>query len=655
MENPANLKQIANVLAEDIKTLSSLSLKVVVGAPKNGDLYLQLGTVKNQTTDEAYTMKIGSSSIVVSGETSRGIYYGTRSLLQIMIQSNDKRSLPVGDIEDWPNYQIRGFFLDDARKFFPVSFLQDYARFMGWFKLNTFHVHLNDNDFLTNATASTWKTKYAGFRLKTTNPKLSGLARGENQWYTKQQFQAIQNVVKANSMILLPEFDSPAHALAFGQFKPEIGSYPVLDNSYLNLNKTETYDFMKSVRDEFAPWFDSKTLHIGADEYPSSQAAQFRDYVNTMSRYVWEKHGKKPQVWGTGIEFDKNQTLSIDTNITISHWANWEDNPENLTNLGYKTINVNDGGPVSSYIVPKSGGGGDKIDSVQYLAKYSPPIFGTGYNLETEQQLSNLLGGMFAVWFDNLGPSTTRWETHSIVGDTMATIAEILWNGSQNGTDPNIFFSNVKTVTQGPINLKLEIPSKTDTMLNYTFDGARGNTLKDASGNGYDAKISGAKWTGTKSTQALAFNRHSSVAVKLGTKGFNSTLFMTLNISSTQPSTLLSSAEGQLKISQTEISISNDNYTYSIQFNTTLSGSSDIAITSAAYPVGSKRYINGKYLANFTYFIPAKSLTVPMGLVTPLDYIGSGFSGTLSAFQIYNRILSLDEIAQLSTKVYSYK
>lgn len=72
-----------------------------------------------------------------------------------MIQSQNKRTLPLGDIVDWPTYQIRGFFLDDARKFFPVSFLQDYARFMGWFKLNTFHLHLNDNDFLANATDPT--------------------------------------------------------------------------------------------------------------------------------------------------------------------------------------------------------------------------------------------------------------------------------------------------------------------------------------------------------------------------------------------------------------------------------------------------------------------------------------------------------------------
>jgi hexosaminidase len=104
------------------------------------------------------------------------------------------------------------------------------------------------------------------------------------------------------------------------QFKPEIGAYPVLDNSYLDLNKTASFTFMESVWDEFAPWFDSKTLHIGADEYPASQAVQFRKYVNTIARHIWAKHGKRAQVWGTGIEFDPANNASIDNNITVSHW-----------------------------------------------------------------------------------------------------------------------------------------------------------------------------------------------------------------------------------------------------------------------------------------------------------------------------------------------
>lgn len=61
MENPANLRQVAGVLANDIITLSSLSLKVVIGKPTHGDVYLQLDQSANQISDEAYTMKVRSS------------------------------------------------------------------------------------------------------------------------------------------------------------------------------------------------------------------------------------------------------------------------------------------------------------------------------------------------------------------------------------------------------------------------------------------------------------------------------------------------------------------------------------------------------------------------------------------------------------------
>jgi hexosaminidase len=41
------------------------------------------------------------------------------------------------------------------------------------------------------------------------------LARGEDQWYTESDFRDFQDFAKANAMTILPEFDAPAHSLAF--------------------------------------------------------------------------------------------------------------------------------------------------------------------------------------------------------------------------------------------------------------------------------------------------------------------------------------------------------------------------------------------------------------------------------------------------------
>lgn len=222
----------------------------------------------------------------------------------------------------------------------------------------------------------------------------------------------------------------------------------------------------------------------------------------------------------------------------------------------------------------------------------------------------------------------------------MATISQIVWNGSQNHTNPDRFFSDVDAVTQGPVNLKLEIPTKSDMIIDYDLKGGNGHVLQDRSGNRYNAKLSHTSRVGHGSASALAFSGLSSQAtMNLGTKGFNSTLAMQITIKNTKLQTLLSSDQGQLQLSQSQISISNDNYTYTVDFNTTLSKSTNIVITSESYPIGSKLYLDGKYHGNFTYFIPRTNTTVPMGLVTPLDVLGGGFEGSLSAFQIYVSVL----------------
>ncbi|GAA0895483.1 MULTISPECIES: hypothetical protein [Streptomyces violaceusniger group] len=55
---------------------------------------------------------------------------------------------------------------------------------------------------------------------------------------------------------------------------------------------------MKSVFAEFVPWFRGPTVHIGIDEYPTSLADQFKEYVNELSPYV-RSLGKKVHAWGS--------------------------------------------------------------------------------------------------------------------------------------------------------------------------------------------------------------------------------------------------------------------------------------------------------------------------------------------------------------------
>jgi hexosaminidase len=49
---------------------------------------------------------------------------------------------------------------------------------------------------------------------------------------------------------------------------------------------------MEAIWNIFLPWFHSKTVHIGADEYDSTLANDYILFVNTMSSFIRASSGK---------------------------------------------------------------------------------------------------------------------------------------------------------------------------------------------------------------------------------------------------------------------------------------------------------------------------------------------------------------------------
>ncbi|MFE7329645.1 glycoside hydrolase family 20 zincin-like fold domain-containing protein [Streptomyces sp. NPDC057565] len=142
--------------------------------PQSGDIVLSIDPTLPEAVDrarfmeEGYTFTVTGENVRIAAPTAKGVYYGTRTLLQILLLDDGRDSVPVGTAVDWPNYKVRGFTLDVGRRFFTADFIRDYIRLMGWFKLNEFQIHLNDNGFKGDRP---WSEAQAGFRLKTDNPR----------------------------------------------------------------------------------------------------------------------------------------------------------------------------------------------------------------------------------------------------------------------------------------------------------------------------------------------------------------------------------------------------------------------------------------------------------------------------------------------------
>jgi len=455
------LRGVAQQLQADLRDLAGWSVPVQSGAPAAGDIVLDLdvavavGPDTALTRDEGYVLKV-SDRVVVGARTPKAVFWGTRSLLQVLAAQAGTDGtlahgvLPAGTAGDWPNYRTRGFVLDVGRQWFGEQFVLDYVRYMSWFKLNTFQVHLNDNQI--KAPGGDWSKAYAAFRLASDNPAFAGLAAADGA-YTRAEWDELERVAADHSVTIVPEIDAPAHARAFIAFRPQLG----LDggnSDHLDLSRPATSEFMASVYSEFVPWFRGPVVHIGADEYPKELAGDYRAYFNRMAAHV-RALGKQPAAWGS-FAWMSGTSAGYDRDVLVETFSkDWFPAAQSLRE-GYRTINTIDSW---LYLVPKAryyhGGG---LDGEQLFNEWEPHVFAGGHDAPARHPL--LEGAMSALWNDCAAPfgldcdvaeGGYDWrEVHRLLEPTFGLLAQKMWRGVEPGQTHAQFMAGVARLGVGP-------------------------------------------------------------------------------------------------------------------------------------------------------------------------------------------------------------
>ena len=358
--------RVANQFADDYALMFGRRMMVVQGRAAAGDFVLSLSS-DSRLGEEGYTMKI-TDRVTVTAPKSKGLYWATRTLLQLTEQQGDQ-ALPKGTARDYPDYAIRGFMMDCGRKFIPMSMLRDYVKMMAYYKMNTFQIHLNDNAF-PRFYGWDWNKTYAAFRLECeTFPGLTA----RDGFYTKKEFIALQQLADSLGVEIIPEIDVPAHSLALTQYKPEIGSEEY-GMDHLDLFKPETYEFVDALFREYLegrnPVFTGKRVHIGTDEYSNKKqevVEKFRAFTDHYIRFV-EGFGKQACVWGA-LTHAKGETSVKSKNVLMSAWYNGYADPKEMIKQGYDLISIPDG---YLYIVPAAGYYYDYLNTCLLYTSPSP-------------------------------------------------------------------------------------------------------------------------------------------------------------------------------------------------------------------------------------------------------------------------------------------
>lgn len=435
------LLRIANMLAEDCRLMFGYAPEVVEGKSQKGDLVLLLNKDK-KLGKEGYTIRIADRVFLAAPEAI-GVYWGTRTLLQ-MAEQQDDRHLPQGIIRDYPDYAMRGFMIDCGRKFIPLDALQDYVRVMAYYKMNTLQIHLNDNGF-KQFFNNDWSQTYAAFRLE--SETFPGLAARDG-YYTKQEFIALQKQAEACFVEIIPEIDAPAHTLAFTHYKPEIGSKKY-GMDHLDLFNPETYKFMDALFKEYLegeePVFRGPRVHIGTDEYSNKDqkvVEKFRSFTDRYIRYV-ESFGKQACMWGA-LTHAKGDTPVKSENVIISAWSKDYVNPFEMVKQGYKLISIPDG---LLYIVPAAGYYYDYLNAEYLYNSWTPAVVGSFVFQEKDPAI---LGGMFAVWNDQVGNGVSVKDIYHRAYPAIQTLAVKMWTGKSVSLPYSDFESKRTALSEAP-------------------------------------------------------------------------------------------------------------------------------------------------------------------------------------------------------------
>ncbi|KAJ5718845.1 uncharacterized protein N7483_009927 [Penicillium malachiteum] len=634
---PPSVAEFAETFRDDIEELtnSSWQLRRVTDFPKGAsgvflgrsDASAGKFTYEDGTeTEEGYELLVDRHSISILGSGARGVWWGTRTLLQQIALNPD--GLPLRRLSDAPAYPTRGFMLDAGRKWYSLKYLKDLCTYASFFKLSEFHYHATDNYPLSRGPNKTWNTVYSQFALRPEDPALMPLVQRVNETLSRSDFDDFQTHCARRGVTVIPEIESPGHALSITKWKPELA---LAEEDLLNLTHPETIPLIKSIWSEFLPWFQTTEVHIGADEYDSTLADDYISFVNEMSSFIQETHGKKIRIWGT---YEPSTSMSISKNITIQHWQYGQSDPVSLAREGYKIINSEDWWaylslknnhvPITPAPYPQFFNNTRVLNFGDIEGwQWTPDLFNPVNT--TEQPTQNAVrGAILAAWNDNGPDATTQLESYYAIRNGIPVVASRAWSGTrgplliESTLDDSIAILTANAVSQ---NLDRDVP-------------------KDQSGHIYNIL----SWTRSHDEASKSHHR-----IGLGSKGMNYTL--ELNVTGpfalhSEDATLSLSDDGQLVFSA-------DGWPYPLRSVSESDGfdpqelgqiwanatSSTHTVLNTSCPCsitiqtdqfeGSRAWVDGEFVGRFEVFVYGGKNQVfswsQMAFVAPLEYVvGTG-------------------------------
>ena len=679
------LQAAAENMQGDLEEFAGVKPEIVSGTAadaSSADIYIESQTEDiYDTGDEGYFMTTDENGVRIYSSTYTGALYGTVTAEQILWQDDGNDNIPCGVIRDYPDYEIRSVMFDVGRIPHRLQYLQDYTKILTWYKMNEFQLHLND-DFTYSPeglpSGSEWNGMHRlesdAFPSLTENQAYTG-ERFEyfnevygDPVYTKDDYRNLEDMANAGGIDLIPEIDTPSHSNAYIRYAQEnpdeidwLGPIQSNNNAQmlaLDINSSNANEaakaqtarkFMEALYDDYLggddPVFSGDTVNIGADEYwDKSNPEAYRQYVVFLDELM-QKYGKTTRMWGALKLFPGETEISPD-NIILDIWATYEDDPIARLEDGFRVVNF-----PQPYLYTTPGRDHKDMIVEEWLFKnWDPTIFNGNIRAEAGEPL--LLGAKAAIWGDEFREGIVEADLHERALRSVAMVAEKTWGGSEKTDDYIAYQETFDRLQEGPgTQIAMTIDSQTDVVADYDMSRTEETdgtiTVKDSSGNGYDAQVTNGKVVEVDGEMMIEFDGSTVMTTPLQTLAYPYTVSFDVKASegNTEDSLLFSGYDGQLLakgLDNDYISLNRSFYHQSFDYEIPEDESVNVTIVGTAR--NTKMYVDGQLVKMLYSSDSGKSDEYFSTFVFPMEEIGENFHGYIGNIKAYNKALEPDMI-----------
>ena len=224
---------------------------------------------------EGYRLAVGPDGVDLAAATATGAFYGTQTLLQLVIGA-ERRRVPAVRISDQPRFGWRGLMLDCARHFFRAATVKRFIDLAARFKLNRFHWHLTEDQG--------WRIPIERYpqllRVASRRGETTGDETPHAGAYTAEEIREVVDYARARHVTVIPEVEVPGHCMASLAAYPhlscsggpfEVGTTWGIYKDVYCAGNDAVFAFLHGVFEEVLALFPGRYFHIGGDEVPKDR------------------------------------------------------------------------------------------------------------------------------------------------------------------------------------------------------------------------------------------------------------------------------------------------------------------------------------------------------------------------------------------------